>query len=54
MNHETSTEKYHEGIKAFCSCGWIDRWRGPDDGSAAQSAAEHARRHKGDLASEKS
>ena len=45
MEHKTTTEKYQDGVKAVCTCGWIDRWPGPADGSAQESAAAHARRY---------
>lgn len=38
--HITKVENFDYGVRASCTCGWIDRW--PEaDGSAQQSAAAH-------------
>lgn len=42
--HVTKVENFDNGVKASCTCGWIDRWP-IADGSAQQSAAAHKERH---------
>lgn len=42
--HTTKVENFDNGVKASCTCGWIDRWP-VADGSAQQSAAAHKARH---------
>ena len=44
-NHVTKVERLDTGVKASCTCGWINCWA-LADGSAEQSAYEHKKRNQ--------